>query len=655
MTVRPQQDGDGDRGPAPGPRQQLRATPASCSTSYANLGVDHQTYKDVDPLDLYGDYQGVRSSTQGGSECHSIPSQQHHVVVTLFSRRHVGLLVSLAFASVLTSCLKRGLLPLLKSELRLSAAQFDAAQILLILPWACTFFLGFCSDALPIFGRHRKPYMVLGWTVTSLALFTLAIVNYIQEYDQRISNEDPSLGAESRNHIRNVYVALLGLASFGGILSVVVAEIYVIQQSRSEPLRQRGHMVGTFLMTQFGFEMVGQLITDLVIFRVTKLGLVPLYSFRNVVLFFVFYALVPIPTLLYFFDERVGDADLRQPSDLQLQKPQYITQPTVDDVDDEDSEFAQSRIVAVLGDQPLDDDDAPRSRLRAHVRALFETLKRGSTLKIVRFLALFIFFSEFTFTYPDDMLDKWCGITLKLESSGKILAEAMYFIAIATWKLLFVDLDWRRLAAGTLVLFFLMPQAVYYFLVSYDVGRSAQAYTVIKSMRGLLRAIMVLLEVLIAVEITPRGSEGATLGLVVSTGTVMRLLGTTCSNQVGKLLVNASSTTSGTSAKASIDVDSAGLRDHIASMLAALYLIRLFALFGLKHIPRQKKSLQAELLNEGRAKEPRNRPSRGNALRIVLLLLVALAIVSAVNTLETDASSTSAACATGGATGTSGC
>ena len=34
------------------------------------------------------------------------------------------------------------------------------------LPWGFKIFYGMLSDAVPIMGQHRKPYLVLGWSAT---------------------------------------------------------------------------------------------------------------------------------------------------------------------------------------------------------------------------------------------------------------------------------------------------------------------------------------------------------------------------------------------------------------------------------------------------------------------------------------------------------
>lgn len=569
-------------------------------------------------------------------------SSRKRKTVTLLSAHHIGLLVSLAFASVLTSCIKRGLVPLLQSELGMTTTQVDAAQILLILPWACSFVLGFCSDALPIFGRQRKPYMVLGWCVTSLALLVLAFVYYTQEFVMR-SKRDSSSGATADHRLRMLYlyVVLLGFTSFGGILSVVVAEIYVVQLSRRELLQRRGHMLGTFLLTQFVCEMLGQVITDVVIFRVTKLGVFPVYSFQTVVLFFVCYALVPIPVLLCGFHEQLdtgdGDDDQRldesEACELKPEQQQLDGHEPDDHAHDRESPSAlASSAVAVLGgDRHRSSQSSSsshdqrcsmsyRTSLKTHATAVYETLQRTSTWRIVRFLALFVVCAEFTLAYPHAMLERWCHVTLKLTSSSKILSEAMYAIAVVTWQLLCLDMDWRALLASALVGFYVVPQAIYAFLVVGGIGRNAQTYVVFVMLRGFVRSVIVIVQVSLAIEIAPVHSEGAVVGLLVSLGTAMRLLAATTANALDRWLASPSRSASNSDDS---DSDSPATRRRVALLLALCFSVRLLALLGLLYLPKQKHALQTQLRADRR--------SRCHAHWTFALLSGALAIVASAN------------------------
>ncbi|TYZ57398.1 hypothetical protein PybrP1_009763 [[Pythium] brassicae (nom. inval.)] len=617
---------------------------SDAAASYAGLGSTLST--DPLPARLLSPRRYTLGTIAASPGLHRFTGDQSFATDITYDAdaRHIGLLVSLAFASVLTSCIKRGLLPLLKSELGMSPAQLDAAQVLVILPWALSLLLGFCSDAIPILGSHRKSYMVLGWVVASAALFALAVVNYAQEYDTRIKRADAALGPAARSHVLDLYIALLTLANFGSILSVVAAEIYVVQQSRREPLSCRGHLLATFLITQFSFEMVGQMITDLVIFRVTELGNFPHFTFRDVLLFFTVYALVPIPALLAFFDERVGDADERQAKpDADERKSRAATRDDFDsDSDGDDGVDHGVSIVPVLGGSCSDDDagerdwsqasaqhfEPPSERrwscgvsrsLRLHATTLWATMRRESTWRIVRFLVLFVFFAEFRLEYPLQAIKRWCRLTLKTQSTGKILAEAMYVVAVFAWKLCLLGVDWRVLLGGTLVGVYVLPQAAYLFLAVFGVGRSAELFVTVAMLRGVVRGMTVAVLVALAIEITPRGSEGATLGVIVSVGAVMRLLANTCANLLGSWLATGSSSADASGG----GDDTAAMRRRVASALGLCFALRLVALVGLKFLPAQKRELQELLRSE--------RSSRGRALATLATLLLPIVFVVVAN------------------------
>ncbi|RLN77553.1 hypothetical protein BBJ28_00015069 [Nothophytophthora sp. Chile5] len=501
----------------------------------------------------------------GRSVDDSIPEKH---AVELVTRRHLGLLVSTLFAGVFTTCLKRGLLPLVQGELEMETYQADAADVLMLLPWSYSFVWGFISDAVPVLGSRRKAYIVMAWTLSLVSCFGMAVLNYALEYNALSSEKAAEEALEHRVALIDAYVLLLMLASFGSILALVVGETYVIAQTRREPLEERGRALGTLLLTQFVGECVGQIAADKAIFHITAFGLTPLYSFRQTALFFMFYSLIPLLALFFFFHE---DAD----------------PPAIDD--------GGNGHFGPRFPSGLDDQEALETRsnwferfklkFQRHWGQLRSALAKESTTRAVRFFMIFVFLSEFTLTYPHDRLEEWCGMTDKADSSGKITMEAFYVLAVAAWKYCGLNVDWRRSISASFLLTMILPQVAYFFMATLEAGtRSIEAFTFITALRGFLRAALVVLEVSIAAEIAPVGGEGAFVGVVVSIGSIMRLLATTSSNALGYMFDDVGSY--GSSSRDDQD------RGQVAFALGVCYAIRLIALVALIFLPKQKRALQ---------------------------------------------------------------
>ncbi|KAG6957126.1 hypothetical protein JG687_00010182 [Phytophthora cactorum] len=490
----------------------------------------------------------------------SVPSEDGAIQkgsVEFVTCRHIGLLVSTLFAGVLNTCLKRGLLPLLQAELELETYQVDAANALMLLPWSYTFVWGFISDAFPLLGSRRKSYIIAGWVVSLLTCFAMAILNYTLEYNALSSRAATEEALQNRVALIDGYIGLLMLASFGGVLTLIIAETYVVAQTRREPLEVRGTALGTILLTQFLGELVGQIVSDKFIFNITEFGLTPIVSFRQTALFFMFFSLVPLIALVFFFHE---DPD---PPEIDDGESNYGA--------NESHIFIQEEIASMGCFQGL----------RVNWLRLRRALAKESTIRVIRFFMIFVFLSEFTLTYPHAQLEIWCNFTDKAQSSSNITLEAFYVLAAAAWKYCALNCNWRYCVTVILIIIMMLPQLVFYFLATWSISmRSQETFTFMTALRGFMRAGLVILEVALSAEIAPVGGEGAFVGIIVSMSSIMRLLSTTFSNILGFAFEDPS--LYGTDQQS----------DQVIFGLGICYSIRLISIVALLFLPRQKQELQ---------------------------------------------------------------
>lgn len=517
--------------------------------------------------------------------------------VTLFNRKHAGLLISVALASLMSVGLKRGVLPLMQTRLHMEQYQVDAAELLLLLPWSCSFVLGFCADIFPIFGSHRKAYMMLGWALSAMALLVMTTMHHTNDLDAKISSGDASVDKDAKETIIGGYVFLLGVACFGEILSVMMAEIYIIAFSKRETLLQRGHLVGTFLCVQFGFQLIGQIITDSAVFRIGKDGaLQPYISFQDIIMFFAVYSLVPIPIILYFFDDHLPEDDGKEHAD-DFAVTSQSTNGSL--VLDRGSDLEEQQVVPTATSRPK----AVWLRTKNHWKLLWGALEEKATWQIVCFLCVFIFFAEFTLRYPFVVLDQWTGVTAKAISTGKIFTELMFFLAACVWKGLCVNTQWGTFVVLSYLGVFIFPPMTYFLLVTYGINAHLELYMFVSSFQGFIRALAVVLEVVMMIEIAPAGGEGAVLGTIVSIAAIMRLISQTFSNSIGYLFgTQLLLTRKDNGATASSSAADAAANDEpmlVATALILCYTLRLLALLGVLFLPSQKVGLRKLLVSGG--------------------------------------------------------
>ncbi|KAF1322151.1 Transmembrane protein, partial [Globisporangium splendens] len=531
-----------------------------------------------------------RSSTAQDAEADDVH-------VSVLNRKHIGMLVSVAVASMLVTWLKRGVLPLMQRRFEMESTQVDSAELLLLLPWSCSFVLGFVSDIFPIFGSHRKAYMMIGWVLSALSLFLMSVLNHSKKYDA-------SMDDAQKTAVIGGYVFLLGVACFGGILSIMMAEIYVIALSKRESLLRRGHVVGTFLLVQFAFQGIGQVIVDSAIFHISATGdIKPLFSFQDVISFLVAYSLVPIPILFCFFSDHLEEEDTHNTDFAATSCADFDEDVTFFAIGAKDDRRLPSDCGLLQEKQPPPSNKlvAVGRKTKHHWKLLWTALEEKATWQIVCFLCVFIFFSEFTLRYPFLVLDQWSGVTPKMISRGKIFTELWFFLAAFIWKGVCVNTQWGTFVVLSYMGVFIFPPMTYYLLMTFrHHSLNLNLYMLVSSSQGFIRAMAVVLEVAMMIELAPRSGEGATLGTVVSIATIMRLVSQTFSNLIGylfgtQLLTDRGAKSINSSASASSDEPLL-----VATALILCYTIRLFALLGVVFLPSQKRALMRLHADGGR-------------------------------------------------------
>ncbi|KAI9911977.1 hypothetical protein PsorP6_009798 [Peronosclerospora sorghi] len=475
--------------------------------------------------------------------------------VDLASRRHVGLLVSTFCAGFLNTCVKHSLLPLLEAEMELEKRRVDAASVLVALPWSYAFLWGFLSDAVPFFGTRRKAYILSGWVISMCTCFAMAILNYTLEYNALSSQLPTEKALEHRVALIDGYMVLFMVTSFGYVLTLVIAETYIVAQSRREGLTTRGKALGTLLVTLCIGDEMGQLIADKLVFHITELGLTPVVTFRQVALVMMFSALVPILALILFYHEDPDPAALEHED-----APKDYRNPF----------------------HPEHQATSCFERLQLNWWRVRDALAKESTLHVIQFFALFLFLSEFTLSHPHGQLEIWCNFNKKAHSSSNITSQAFTLLTVGYWKYCALNWNWRHGLCTTFVLIVLVPQVVYYFVAIFSIPmRNQEAFSVITGLRGFVHGAVLILELAMSVEIAPVGGEGACVGMILSINTVVRLLSTTFSHILGFFCQ-----------EPSFLATQEPPPHQVALALGLCYATQLVSLVALLFLPRQKNELQ---------------------------------------------------------------
>lgn len=149
--------------------------------------------------------------------------------------------ITMAYLSVglVSSILLTPLNIYLVSTLGVEPTVQNTISILQTLPWSLKLVFGFISDAFPIYGMQRKPYLTIGALLYSFAFITYAVVG--------IDN-----------------IAFLSVCIFIGTLGLiqmdVMADTMCVQRSKFESEDSRGHMQATFYSVRFAGGLIGAMV-----------------------------------------------------------------------------------------------------------------------------------------------------------------------------------------------------------------------------------------------------------------------------------------------------------------------------------------------------------------------------------------------------------
>ncbi|DBA04409.1 TPA: hypothetical protein N0F65_010005 [Lagenidium giganteum] len=455
--------------------------------------------------------------------------------VNLFSRQCYGLAFSAAASGFMTPFLVECFQPLLCVYLGFDDLQSRATSRFLILPGIISFFIGIVSDFYPLWGCHRKFYMLGGWICAYVVLMVMVFIACLDDSTELMSNNVRTYQGGV------IYVLLMMAVSLGTTIASVAASAFLVELSQRERIHERGRLAVTYLITQEVFALLSTGVTACVMDYDHDTGHTKsVISLKVVMLIMALVSLIPIPAILFRLHEDRREVKI---------------------------------------------DGMERSSL---FYRLWKIIQQQAVWRILLFVCGTYFFANFEFEVAKDAVYHWCKTTPNMVRLAWIPWHTLSVAMLVFYRSGSLNHSWIRYSVIALLLTIGMD-LIASVPVIFDWIRNSWYLLTILSFSGIPRAIHLLVTTLPVIEITERGLEGATTGLVASfyvlIGSVIRTFSDAISNSSQSLVHDFS--------PKHLDEDANSTRWRVLEVLIGNYGINLLALVPILYLlPRQKLDAQ---------------------------------------------------------------
>ncbi|GAB9475355.1 Transmembrane protein [Globisporangium polare] len=443
--------------------------------------------------------------------------------VHFYSKECLGLVAAVFSSAFSFQSLQGVLRPLMSSKLNLTKQENVAVQRLIELPMALSFFVGLLSDCYPIMGLRRKAYMIIGMLLNAACVLSMAGISAHFEA-QTTKERDPRLVT--------LVIVMSAFASLGCIITYMCVHTRVIELSQREALRDRGSIQVSYLV----FRRLTSLVTASFSYLTLGSGAAgtePTLLLSNATLLLAVVSLLPLPIILRYWKEE-----------------QYSLPVPM--------------------------------KIRGQI--FWKIMQQRAVWGILAFISFYALFLAVKFSDSANVVRGWAkGAANDNSLLLKTIQDVIMLLTILAWRVFFMNRSWRAFFCWA-PFFQIVPQLLASALVTFDAVRDRYLYRTVMSVSFIGDGITTLNNVAPLVEIIQEGSEGATVGLVLS---LQRLIGVFVSTNAQGLFRGDNFYT-----PADVKLDSASIRLNVFWSLVLNYGINVIALVGLIWLPAQKLDAQ---------------------------------------------------------------
>jgi len=193
--------------------------------------------------------------------------------VSAYSRENFGMLTHIAAVGIVYGTVTGVLYSVLNNYLHMSTTLVATATALVTFPRALRLFTGMLTDTCPIFGYRRRPYMMLGWSLSFISCLLMAVLPLGEPYYTDASLSDiatvdmtpeqlATLNTDAPNRGIKLIILMM-VANFGTVMAYSGFNGALMDVSQREPEATRGSVVADVNIVHYVFTIFSSFMTGI--------------------------------------------------------------------------------------------------------------------------------------------------------------------------------------------------------------------------------------------------------------------------------------------------------------------------------------------------------------------------------------------------------
>ncbi|ETO67248.1 hypothetical protein F444_15790 [Phytophthora nicotianae P1976] len=193
--------------------------------------------------------------------------------VSAYSWENLGMITHIAAVGIVYGTVSGVIYSVLNNYLHMSTTLVATATALVTFPRALRLFTGMLTDTCPIFGYRRRPYMIIGWSLSFISCLLMAALPLGEPYYSDASLSDiatvdmtpeqlATLNTDAPNRGIKLIILMM-IANFGTVMAYSGFNGALMDVSQREPEATRGSVIADVNIVHYVFTIFSSFMTGI--------------------------------------------------------------------------------------------------------------------------------------------------------------------------------------------------------------------------------------------------------------------------------------------------------------------------------------------------------------------------------------------------------